>query len=477
MIQRTASIIILLLIVVSAFGQRKEFEKGKKTNRVEQEQIRDLQDLLFQNKRDHSHTSMLKNVQDQSSLDAQEIRVWNESTSQWISYILHEYSYDSNGNIVLYIYSEMNATSNQVAPAWRVEYTFDANNNLTEYIENYMDETSGEWTKNWKEENTYDSNGNLLSTIGSGWNGQWISISKNDYTYDVNDQMTLNNAYIWEGAWSDTTKVEVSYNGNGNISEVASYAWSSSIADWVGTTQNRYTYNESQQKTHLITADWVEADTWADIYQSVYTYDASGNTVQEIESEWSNLTNGWEEDWKGEYTYDASNNPASEHYFEIDASSGFWVENTKYDYTYDLSLVYADLLAPPTNWLIPDYRNQIVSKPLECLNQDLVDGSWINYAKWVYAYDVPGANSVQELEAGKLSIVYPNPATDFLSFTFSDKQDQLTFELFEMTGRRVMNKLVSNNERIGLEEMNNGIYLYRLSSNDKRQSGKLIIKR
>ena len=51
MIQRTASIIILLLIVVNAFGQRKEFEQGKKINRVEQEQIRDLQDLLFQNKR------------------------------------------------------------------------------------------------------------------------------------------------------------------------------------------------------------------------------------------------------------------------------------------------------------------------------------------------------------------------------------------------------------------------------------------
>lgn len=48
-------------------------------------------------------------------------------------------------------------------------------------------------------------------------------------------------------------------------------------------------------------------------------------------------------------------------------------------------------------------------------------------------------------------------------------------ELYDMQGSKVLNRIISNNERINIESLNKGLYFYKLKADGKIQSGKVIV--
>lgn len=68
--------------------------------------------------------------------------------------------------------------------------------------------------------------------------------------------------------------------------------------------------------------------------------------------------------------------------------------------------------------------------------------------------------------------VYPNPVKDFLHIDFKNQQ-KFTFYLYNSTGHLV---LFTNNSKINFQNLNPGIYYYRIEINDRTLFGKLLKK-
>ncbi len=90
---------------------------------------------------------------------------------------------------------------------------------------------------------------------------------------------------------------------------------------------------------------------------------------------------------------------------------------------------------------------------------------------YYYAEKSISINKIFEGTSG----IYPNPFSDFLSFSFSDYDGQkIIFELFDLQGRKLISKTVQEGETINAAELNSGIYFYTLDFDGERKSGKLI---
>jgi len=81
--------------------------------------------------------------------------------------------------------------------------------------------------------------------------------------------------------------------------------------------------------------------------------------------------------------------------------------------------------------------------------------------------------AVKETVFSQVSI-YPNPSNGLV--TFSEAKD-LQISIFNILGKEVFNStILTNNERLNLSSLSSGIYLVNLTSGDKKDTRKLIIK-
>ena len=150
-----------------------------------------------------------------------------------------------------------------------------------------------------------------------------------------------------------------------------------------------------------------------------------------------------------------------------------WVNSDKSEYTYDLSYGLNDLILPNLNYFVPDYSNLIVNKPVDFINYNYIDGSWVNVWKGTYYYSTVNVTSVSDLSKQVYSI-YPNPVLDRLNFNIQHSNNTFTFELYDSQGRKLISKEIINNSQLNLEGLTKGIYLYNLIIDGEIQSGKLI---
>jgi hypothetical protein len=75
------------------------------------------------------------------------------------------------------------------------------------------------------------------------------------------------------------------------------------------------------------------------------------------------------------------------------------------------------------------------------------------------------------------TIIYPNPATDYLNIHCSTNQPQLRVELYNIAGQKVLNETVNNHSKLPVQSFPKGIYLIKISDSDKIiQTEKLYFK-
>ena len=179
--------------------------------------------------------------------------------------------------------------------------------------------------------------------------------------------------------------------------------------------------------------------------------------------------------YKGEYAYDANGNPTLESYYFMNGNTNTFVASGKYEYTYDLSYNLSNLILPPVSWLVPDNSNKIINKPLGYVSfyWDEVSNNWNNNSRSTFYYSDQTINSVEQINRN-ISKIYPNPVKSLLSFSFSENVDNVTFELFDIQGRKIMTKVIKNDDQVNMQELNDGIYFYRLINANKIQTGKLV---
>ena len=192
-----------------------------------------------------------------------------------------------------------------------------------------------------------------------------------------------------------------------------------------------------------------------------------------IGMDWNSETSQWVNSSKYEYTYDANGNPTVEIYSLWNSETSQWENSDKSEYTYDLSYGLNDLILPNLDYFVPDYSNLIVNKPVDFIDYNYIDGSWVNVWKGTYYYSTVNVTSVSDLSKQVYSI-YPNPVLDRLNFNIQHSNNTFTFELYDSQGRKLISKEIINNSQLNLEGLTKGIYLYNLIIDGEIQSGKLI---
>lgn len=98
-----------------------------------------------------------------------------------------------------------------------------------------------------------------------------------------------------------------------------------------------------------------------------------------------------------------------------------------------------------------------------------------------YGYGIPDFQlalnlaqlSVGENEAGKF-LVYPNPAKSNISVSFPNGFETAKISLFNNLGQMVLEKEIISNEALSLDNLNTGMYFYKIKSNSSTQAGKII---
>jgi hypothetical protein len=105
----------------------------------------------------------------------------------------------------------------------------------------------------------------------------------------------------------------------------------------------------------------------------------------------------------------------------------------------------------------------------------MLDEDWVATDRTVFYYSDEISTSAPEKHLTEL-MVYPNPASDHV-FVKWDGFRQLSLEVYQVTGAKTMEVLVSPGQKISISNLQRGIYIYKLLNNSHVvHSGKLIKK-
>ena len=89
--------------------------------------------------------------------------------------------------------------------------------------------------------------------------------------------------------------------------------------------------------------------------------------------------------------------------------------------------------------------------------------------------NVLGANSTDD-QSKRLLRAFPVPAEDYITISgLNDFSGQSQLDIFDITGKRAMQTLISANERIDISSLNQGIYFFNvITKNNERFTGKIL---
>lgn len=72
-------------------------------------------------------------------------------------------------------------------------------------------------------------------------------------------------------------------------------------------------------------------------------------------------------------------------------------------------------------------------------------------------------------------VLYPNPALDSISF-YGDFSENMNLKIFDVSGKEILNCTITSDEKINIQSLASGIYLYQITTQNNTQTGKVIKK-
>ena len=244
---------------------------------------------------------------DGSSVNLQQ----NWLNGQWVNSTLDSSTYDSNGNMLVHLFSYWGQG------AWKDSIlsfrTYDSNGKILtdfgEYMTNgiwvnhdrstYTNDGNGsaltflfelwlnnQWTNSVYNTSTYDSKGKLLTETEQSWmNGKWTNSFQVFYTYDVNENMISYLGKTWDGQWTNTSLSTFTYDANGYKTNTLGQYWST--GQWVNANQYNYTNDQNGNVLNTLYQIWMNG-AWSNYQQCTCTYDANGYELTGYNEAWSN---------------------------------------------------------------------------------------------------------------------------------------------------------------------------------------------
>jgi hypothetical protein len=376
----------------------------------------------------------------------------------------------------------------------------------------------------------YDNQGKLIEESEYEYDIKWNPISKHEYYY--NEQSFLTNDIIFEwdtvsNEWNEMEMTQFEYNLN-MLTKRLNLTWSQSINDWEIDFYEAHFYeddklNRSEQwscyvndngersdfflssyityQYDLITNNLISKKLNNDIIIESRHYDNGGNLITIHEFDYSSYNqnnyteyissidyyddnrikkvetvrgyNGLNFDNKygHKWTYYSNGDIESYTFFLGDGNN--WNLDVKFIYEYDLDFISDELIIPFNyeNRYFPDEFNE------RCFSHKLIKETVNEIYEGSYFYSSTDINT-SSVDVGRTNYqMYPNPASETITFTWQDNPVELSLEIYNIYGQKVFEKVVIKNNPVSIETLNNGVYFYRLSDCEKiKDTGKLVIK-
>jgi hypothetical protein len=403
-----------------------------------------------------------------------------------------ESQFDQNGNCTMYIVYLLTPNKKYI-PEFKVEQNYNLNGKPIQEYRYIWEEITNQWINDSKNENTYDDNGALLSTVSCRWNKDqsiWIYYYKMDQSFDQEGNIVWYADYYYDKetvAWLGNKKRESVYGNNKLVLFVESN-WNEDLMQWINSQKIEYTYDSTGNKTMEIIYSWnVFEMRWENDYKYDYSILPTGKVAVRIAFT-SDISNQWVESFKEEYTYDSNVNEILKINSQMDTTLNQWILQDKYERIYDLSnLLISDISYSwnqISNSWIPVSENDFSfdsngnNTKESYYNWDAMSSKWKIYYKFEYFYSLHSITDKTEISNSPNPIVFPNPATDFITITSpATEAGKCSLSLLDSQGRLLQKKEVeiSGNYKLNISGIKNGIYFLNLRWAD-RQLTKQIIK-
>ncbi|MCD4696913.1 MAG: T9SS type A sorting domain-containing protein [Bacteroidales bacterium] len=387
-------------------------------------------------------------------LDSIVVKEWNDVLNQWIYLTRENYDYDGNGNMVTSETQDYN--NNQWINIWSGKYSYDTNNNMTSIIYFDWNNHASQWEEGYKEEFVYDSLGKVSSYYAFNWENttnQWINDLKNEVNFDNNGNRLLDTRYNWDAEnnqWVIDAKYEYEYNENGNLTTCILYSWSEIL------------------------------NIWEEYWKDIYTY-SNDNMVEDSAFSWDSNNNDWRLSTIYEFEYDINNNLIQR--IMIDAFFGQNVYEYKNVFDYESSIPNSSLVIPW--WWKNEYwwwwdgqwaPNMFNSMLIEFAEFEFNNDVWDLSEKGFCYYSEVNLQGIELPQIVEFN-VFPNPATDFIKISWTVDYHDLQLQIYNLLGHLVMDKTITNEESVLINDLNSGLYIFKLTKNNQLLgNGKIYIK-
>ncbi len=407
-------------------------------------------------------------------LDSAVLFKWDLSNQNWTADSNDVFIYDSNERIISDFQYRWDTTGQQWIPVSLEEYNYNIDGKESIRYEYHWDDSINIWGNKSRQYFFIYDQGHLVYQLSYALNpktGGWIKMARYEYTFDANGNSILNLYSEWDttaGQFINVEKVESKYDQKNNLINLISYYWNNFLLEWHPVYQSAFSYDSKKRILYRFNSSWVGPMVgWLLSGKEEYLYLSSSNKWDQlVYFAWDKSNALWQPRIKNEYIYDSDGNllntkvyywPTMNNKFEL-----FSELNNRLDYNYSRE----NLITP-----ISDFTHKInESVSFYYLNNQVTEKDSIKY---YYSEQMATGNAnVNEKEFS----IFPNPAMNYLVCTWNRDNRSAVFELINLYGVKVLHKELSGSDKIFLDGLLKGVYIYQLRSGDKNFIGKVLLK-
>jgi len=400
-----------------------------------------------------------------------------QEQNQWYPGDKALYEYDGRGHQVLAAYF----TYDTLKAAWwgdsRFASKYDGDGNRVQDLHSYWDRSFNRWTDVVKSDYVYED-GLLRSETVNYWDPDariWYSLGTWVYEYAdgqlrSKSQSDTDTNYDGEINELDELLVEYFYDDTGNMIRMVQSQHTEDQFVWVPIYKMEYTYEDGRQ-TKSMTLYWDrQIEAWGNSSQDVYTYDAMGNLTSDTYSSWDFYGEVWIVQGKHEFNFGEEGNLISMIFYDWVDSLTVFVPNMKNEYATDSSMTSSDLILPD------EYPREYFKHGITSYRQyDYIDGIWLKTNRGEIFYSEFHPSGIPGVVLPEI-LVFPNPASDFVTFTGNFSPGKVRLEILDLSGKTLTSELLPVSGRISVQHLSGGTYLYQLSEGRKVLRGRLVIR-
>ncbi len=253
---------------------------------------------------------------------------------------------------------------------------------------------------------------------------------------------------ILEGQETPFSKIEYNYDGSDNLSSK------------INSTLDFFTFSLA----------------YTDRY--TYQYNGSGKVKSEIKSKWEG--GAWVEKDKIESEFNAAGDVSVDTNSEKDGANWKVIDKDEFIYS---SINFSDIVIPYffTSFDLVFMVNMEGIEEINFTKQitgiktsDMINGVWKETDKTTIYYSGGTPTNISETDDSFFA-AYPNPATESVSFKWKGNFEELTLEMYQITGAKVLEQNTLSGKSVSLSKLERGVYFFKLMDGKEIvHSGKLI---